>query len=56
MLNDELRMSNKETVTYSTLNRSPVICSILNKEPGISSQLHIAPATVQTNRFIAYFG
>ena len=32
MLNDELRMSNKEPVTYS----------IVNKEPEISNQLHIA--------------
>ena len=36
MLNDELRMSNKEPVTYS----------ILNKEPGTRNQLHIANAYI----------
>ena len=37
-----MRMSNKEPVTYSKLNRYPVAYSILNKESGISNQLHVA--------------
>ena len=39
MLNDELRTSNTEPVTYS----------ILNKEPRISNQFHIAGITLQTS-------
>ena len=45
MLNYELRMSNKEPITYSVLNRSPGTYSVLNRSPGTYSVLNRSPGT-----------